>query len=117
MNDIKIKQKQSLLQEVLNEAFGSLSDEALNNLIITEVICSKGNQSAIVYIQGNDINSQQRQILLSKLHKAKGFIKECVTSSTGWFKCPNLIFKFDDSLEQANNLDAIFAKIAQEKKG
>lgn len=118
MNNQQIKRQrlESLLQEVLNEAFAQLSDPCLNALNVTSVECSRGKQSAEVFIEGTDITQNERPALLHKLSKAQGVLREYVLSATEWFRCPNLHFKFDDSLHQANTLDSIFDKLAQEKK-
>lgn len=112
---IKRQRLESLLQEVLNEAFAQLSDPCLNTLNVTSVECSKGKQSAEVFIEGTDIAQNERSALLRKLSKAQGVLREYVLSATEWFRCPNFHFKFDDSLCQANTLDSIFDKLAKEK--
>ena len=35
----------------------------------------------------------------------------------GWFKAPNLHFKFDDRLEYQNRMDELFEKIRKERDG
>ena len=111
---IKHQRLESLLQEVLSEAFSQLSDSHINTLSVTGVICSKGKQSAEIFIEGTDIPQNERSALLKRLVKAQGVLREYVLSSTQWFRCPHFTFKFDDSLHQANTLDGIFEKIAQE---
>lgn len=113
--NIKQQRTQSLLQEVLSEALSQLQDTQINTLTITDVKCSKGKQSAEVYIEGTDLSPNERRVILERLKKAQGILKEYVLSSTQWFRSPNLSFKFDDTLRSANNLDSIFAKLEREK--
>lgn len=113
--NIKQQRTQSLLQEVLSEALSQLNDTQINNLSITRVICSKGKHSAEVFIEATDIAQDERKLIAQKLNKAQGILKEHILSSTQWFRAPALRFSFDDSLQNANTLDLLFAQIAQEK--
>lgn len=113
--NIKQQRLESLLQEILSEALSQLNDAQINTLSITGVKCSKGKQSAEVYIEGTDIPPQDRKVILTRLHKAQGILKEYVLTSTQWFRSPNFSFKFDDSLCYANTLDTIFEQIAKNK--
>ncbi len=114
--NIKQQRTESLLQEVLSLALSQLQDTQINTLTITGVKCSKGKQSAEVYIEGTDIPHDERKAILEQLKKAQGILKEYVLNSTQWFRSPNLIFKFDDTLHSANNLDSIFAQLEREKR-
>ena len=81
--NIKQQRLESLLQEILSEALSQLNDAQINTLSITGVKCSKGKQSAEVYIEGTDIPPQERKVILTRLHKAQGILKEYVlTCST-----------------------------------
>lgn len=113
--NIKQQRTQTLLCEVLSEAIAQLGDADINSLSITDVKCSKGKQSAEVYIEGSSLNPAERKMILHKLNKAQGILKGYVLSTTQWFRAPNLHFCFDDSLRNANALDDIFAKIAKDK--
>lgn len=112
--NIKQQRTQSLLQEVLSQALAQLSNPLLNSLTITSVKCSRGKQSAEVFIEATGIGQNERKAILSQLNKAQGILREYVLSSTQWFKSPSFIFKFDDSLSHARSLDCIFAQIAKD---
>ena len=113
--NIKHQRVESLLQEVLSEALSQLSDTQINSLSITGVKCSKGKQSAEVFIEATDIAQNERKLILHKLNKAQGILKEYVLSSTQWFRAPLYLFSFDDTLQNANTLDSIFAQLAKDK--
>ena len=113
---IHLERTQSLLQELLIEALSQLQDSRINSLNITAVRCSKGKYNAQVYIQTSTNDEKEKKEILRTLERAKGILKEYVLNASGWFKCPNLQFSFDDSLEVAQNLEQIFAKIAQDSK-
>ena len=113
---IHLERTQSLLQELLIEAISQLQDSRINSINIVAVRCSKGKYNAQVYIQSTTQNEQEKKEILRYLSKAQGILKEYVLNASGWFKCPNLQFIFDDSLEVAQNLEQIFKKIAQDSK-
>ncbi len=109
---IHIERTQSMLKELLIEALSSLDDCRINGVSIVDVICSKGKYNAQVYIQTDENDKQE---VLKALRKAQGILKEYILSNSGWFKCPNLQFFIDESLEKSKSLDKIFSQIADEK--
>ncbi|CBG39440.1 30S ribosome-binding factor RbfA [Helicobacter mustelae] len=111
MKSIKEQRVESLLLELLSEALTSLSDTRINHLSITEVVCSRGKYNAEVYVLFDGQDKEEQRQLLKILQKAEGVLREYVLSASGWFKCPRFTFKSDESLERANQLDQIFAKI------
>lgn len=115
MSDIKLQRSQALLLELVSEALSMLSNPLLNSLSITQVLCSRGKYNAEVFVESSDLSAQEKSEILRELKKAEGILREHILSSSGWFKCPKLTFKFDDSLKSANSLDKIFAQIAKER--
>lgn len=114
--NIKQQRTESLLHEIINEAISQLADSNINALSITAVNCSKGKQSAEVYIEGTGIAQDERTKILKQLHKAQNTLQNHIITATQWFRAPNLHFKFDDSLSQVNKLDKIFAHLENERK-
>lgn len=114
MNNIKILKIQSLLQEVLQEAFFSLSDNRLNSLSVIRVECSKGKESAKVLLDATSIDENEQKEILKLLKKANGIIKQYLQSSLSWYKIPNISYEFDKETENLNRLDMIFKKIQKE---
>lgn len=115
MNDVKLQRSQALLLELTSEALSMLANPALNSLSVTQVLCSRGKYNAEVFIESSDLSLEEKSEILRELKKAEGILREHILSSSGWFKCPKLTFKFDDSLKSANSLDKIFAQIAKER--
>lgn len=111
MQEVKIQKTQALLLELLREALASLNDTRINHLNITEVICSKGKYNAEVFITFDTQDKQEQKKLLMLLQKAQGSLREYVLNASGWFKCPKLCFKIDESLSRANHLDKLFNQI------
>lgn len=116
MKSINLQRTESLLMELLPEALSTLNDSRINSLAITGVNCKNGKYDATVYYDGSDYDNQEIKAINQILHKANGRIKSYVLASTGWYKCPNFKFVNDDSLEESKNIEALFAKIAKEKK-
>lgn len=112
---IKLKQKESLLKEALYEAMGSLNDTRINSLSILDVILKKGKYDADIYLDPTGFDSKEQKESLRALKKAEGVIKRQVLTSTDWFKCPALHFKFDSSMGEASRLEAIFDKIKKDE--
>lgn len=102
--------------ELLPEALATLNDSRINTLAITGVNCKNGKYDATVYFDGSDYNNAELKEINQLLIKANGRIKSYILTSTGWYKCPNFKFVNDDSLEESKNIEALFAKIAREKK-
>lgn len=113
---IRLQRSQSLLKELISEALGSLDNPILRALSIVDVICSKGKYHAEVFIESSDLSDQERRMILKDLKKAEGILREYIFHSSGWFKCPKMNFKFDDSLQSSHSLDQLFEKIAKERK-
>ena len=111
MQSVKMLKTQSLLQEVLSTALSELNNPLINNLCVSRVECKKGKQHAKVFIESSGIEKDKREEILRALNKAKGILAQYTLSATSWFKCPEFSFVLDDSLSEAQSLEAIFAKI------
>ncbi|RAX55130.1 ribosome-binding factor A [Helicobacter sp. 16-1353] len=114
MNNIKILKTQSLLQEVLQEAFFALNDNRLNNLSVVRVECSKGKEFARVFLDNTGLIESEQKEILKLLKKANGIIRQYLQSSLSWYKIPNLSYEFDVEVEELTKLDLIFKKIHKE---
>jgi len=118
MNQAEIKRKrtESILKELLPQAFAMLDDEDLNNLIVTEVVCSRGRYDSKVYLDKSGIDESKQEEILQKLKKVSPFLKNYVKESEGWYRSPNFKFEFDNHLEQISRIDELF-KIIEGKDG
>ncbi len=114
--EIKLKRTESVLKELIPEAISQLSDERLREVDIVDVHCSKGRSDAKVYLDPASYSADEQRILAKLLEKARPIIEEYCMREQGWFRSPKLAFVFDDTLERSKNIEALFAKIAKEKK-
>lgn len=117
MKDIKTLRAQSLLKELIPNALASLDDENLKNLCVVDVECKKGRYDAFVFLDKMHFNEAEQEQILNKLKKASKLVQNYCMTEQGWFKAPNLHFKFDDRLEYQNRMDKLFEKIRKERDG
>lgn len=114
--EIKRKRTDSILKELIPEAISQLSDERIREVDVVEVQCAKGRSDAKVFLDPSYFTPQEQSALKRLLEKARPIIEEYCMKDQGWFRCPKLTFVFDDTLEKTQNIEALFAKIAKEKK-
>jgi len=115
--EIKRKRTESVLKEILPEAFSMLDDESLNHLSVTEVVCSRGRYDSKVYLDKTGISESEQEKILNKLKKVTGFLKNYVRESEGWYRSPNFKFEFDDHLDKVSRIDELFKQIEGENSG
>jgi len=114
--EIKRKRTESVLKELLPEALGTLDDERINSLSVTEVVCSRGRYDARVYLDPIGLNAEEQAEALKQLRKVSNHLKNHIRDSEGWFKAPNFVFEFDTHLEHISKMDALFKEIAKTTK-
>ncbi len=115
--EIKLKRTESVLLELVPQALGSLNDKRLHELNILEVKCSRGKSDAKVYINPEGFSESEQREYLKLLKKARPLVETYCLKDQGWYRCPKFTFEFDEQLEKSRNIDALFKKIAQERKG
>ncbi len=110
--EIKRHRVESVLKELLPEAFSSLSDERINSLAVTDVKCSKGRSNAKVYLDKSFLNEKEQGEALRQLRKVGAYLQNHCKQSEGWFKAPIFTFEFDDQLEDVTRIEDLFKQIA-----
>ena len=115
---IKIQRTESVLKELIPEALCTLEDEMLRGVCVVDVQCSRGKYDAIVSLDGSIYDEAEKRYIVSHLDRVQRHIQTHCMQAEGWFRCPHFKFRFDDSLELQNKMDALFAKVEEElKKG
>ncbi len=112
---IKLKRTESLLQELIPEALGSLNDKRLHDLDVLEVKCSRGKSDAKVYINPNEYSEQEKRDYLKLLRKARPLVETYCLKDQGWYRCPKFTFEFDEQLEKSKNIEELFKRISKDK--
>ena len=116
--EIKRHRVESVLKEIIPEALGTLDDERINGLSVTDVVCSKGRSDAKVYLDTSFLNEKEQGEALKQLRVVSGYIQNHCKQSEGWFKAPRFVFEFDNQLEQVTKIEDLFKQIEKrhEKK-
>ncbi len=112
---IKRKRTESILKELLPEAFGTLDDTRINSLSVTEVICARGRYDARVFLDPIGLDEKEQGEALKQLRKVSTYLKSHIRDGEGWFKAPNFTFEFDTHLEHITKMDALFEQIGTKK--
>jgi len=114
--EIKRHRTESILKEIIPEALGSLNDDRINGLSVTDVVCSKGRSDAKVYLDKSFLNPKEQGEALRQLRAVSGYLQNHCKQSEGWFKAPRFVFEFDEQPEHQNKMEDLFKQIASRKK-
>lgn len=114
--EIKRHRVESVLKELLPEAFSSLNDERINSLAVNDVKCSKGRSNAKVYLDKSFLNEQEQREALKQLRKVGAYLQNHCKQSEGWFKAPIFTFEFDHQLEEVSRIEDLFKQIEGRNK-
>ena len=115
--EIKRHRTESVLKEIIPEALGSLNDDRINGLSVTEVVCSKGRSDAKVYLDKSFLTPKEQGEALKQLRIVSGYISNHCKQTEGWFNAPRFVFEFDEQPEHQNKMEDLFKKIATRNKG
>ena len=113
--EIKRHRVESVLKEIIPEALGSLDDERINGLSVTDVVCSKGRSDAKIYLDKSFLNPKEQGEALRQLRAVSGYIQNHCKQSEGWFKAPRFVFEFDEQPEHQSKMENLFKQIASRK--
>jgi len=114
--EIKRHRVESVLKEILPEAFATLDDERIRGLSVVEVKCSKGRSNAKVYLDKSFLNEKEQAEALKQLRKVGSYLQNHCKQSEGWFKAPIFTFEFDHQLEQVSRIEDLFKQIEGRNK-
>ncbi len=109
--EIKRHRVESVLKEIIPEALGTLDDERINGLTVTDVVCSKGRSDAKVYLDTSFLSAKEQGEALKQLRTVAGYIQNHCKQSEGWFKAPRFTFEFDHQLEKVSRIEDLFKQI------
>ncbi len=113
---IKVLRTASVLKELIPQALSTLDDAMLKGLCVTDVECKKGRYDAFVYLDKMMFDEREQAYILKHLKQISPLLENFIMETEGWYRSPKLHFKFDDSLERQNAMDALFAKVENELK-
>jgi len=88
-----------------------VKDPALRLCTVTQVSCSSDLSVARVYVMFTKHPGKGMQAL----ERSKGFIRSRLAKSLDIRKCPELIFKQDDSLDYGNHIEDLIRQMHEKK--
>ena len=102
----KERMEKILEREISNIIFQDIKDERIKFVTITNVNITNDLSIATVFytVFGNE---NQINVSIEALNEAKGFIRTILSKKLEVKKTPDLRFKYDESYEQGNKIEAI----------
>lgn len=102
----KIARLEKILEREIGTILLNSKDSRLRFVTITTTRLTSDASICTVYytVLGND---EQKESTSRNLENAKGFIRSSLSKSIEIRKVPELIFKYDESLEYGNKIDNI----------
>ena len=104
IKSVKLKKDEAYLKNVLTSALYELDNSLINSLVVTRVDCQKGKYDAKVYFDSSEFDEHSLLNLQKELKKATPLIMSHTLSISGWFKCPEFVFKPDNELANTNRI-------------
>lgn len=103
-----------LLQEEISNVLKDFKDPRVELVTVTDVIVSDDLKKATVYFSTlkKEVPSELEKIL----NNATGYIRRELNKVLFLKRIPELIFKYDFSIERASKISEILDKISREKK-
>lgn len=101
------RMEQQLRKEISNIIQFELKKQNLGFITVTDVKLVSDLSFATVYVSILNVIPSNRDAKLIELSKTKGFIKSMLAKKMKMRKIPDLIFKFDDSLDRYQRIDNI----------
>ena len=111
----KIAHLQTILMRTLADIYRTeVKDDAIGFLTITEVRLTNDYSFMTIYytILGNE---KKRQAAQKALERSRGFVKKQLAQRVNMRKMPQLIFKYDESLEYGNRIEEGLKKVLHKK--
>jgi len=113
MASVKNKQLAAKIHAIVSEVItNEVRNELANQASVVEVQLTNDNSIATVFV--NFYNEREESFF--ELLKARPYIKRALASSLDTRKCPDLIFKLDNALEEVMKLEKVFQQIKKEEE-
>ena len=112
-SQIKNKRTESLLVELIPEALASLNDKRLHEIIVVEVVCSRGRSDAKVFLDAQSYTEKEKNTYLRLLRGAMPAIEGHIMQDQGWYRCPIMVFEYDTHFAHIAKMDNLFKQISK----
>lgn len=111
MSKIKQERTSGQIRKILSQLIlRDVSDPRLHGVTVTDVEIDPELLFAKVYVSALGEEDRQPEVMLGLEH-AKGFLRREVAKRVRLRKAPELIFKWDESLERGERIDALLANL------
>jgi len=109
MSKIKQERTSGQIRKILSQLIlRDVSDPRLHGVTVTDVEIDPELLFAKVYVNALGEEDRQPEVMIGLEH-AKGFLRREVAKRVRLRKAPELIFKWDESLERGERIDALLA--------
>ncbi len=113
-SEIQISRYESLIQTILNDTIRlELDNPIAKHAEITYVNLSNDLSLVKVYISCLDRSKIEK--VLEELKRAKGFLRTKLAKSLKTYKCPEINFYIDETVDRVEKIEQLFKEI--NKKG
>ena len=105
---------EEIRKEIATMLFGEVHDPRIGFVTITKVALSKDLRQAKIYFSmiGTE---EEKEKTMQGLESASGYMRREIGKRLKLRYFPELTFKFDDSLEYAQNIEKILKEIKSDK--
>ena len=111
MSKIKQERTSGHIRKILSQLIlREVADPRLHGITITDVELDPELLFAKVYVNALGEEERQPEVMMA-LNHAKGFLRREVAKRVRLRKAPELIFKWDESLERGERIDALLAHL------
>jgi len=97
--------------------FGNVSDPRFRDVVITTVKVSPDIGVAKVYFSLSHASTLSQKEVQKFLKKASGFLRKDLSKALTIRHTPELVFYFDETLDQMSKMNELFLKLKKDETG
>lgn len=102
----------SFVEQISNILKTEIKDERIHFVTVTAVRITNDLSFAKVYV--TILDDKERESMLKQLNKASNFIERELSKRVEIRKMPNITFVYDDSIDNALNIENIIERVHHE---
>ncbi len=101
-----------LIHEVLSDTLlRAVKDPRLNGVVITHVKMTSDLKQAMIFFVTSSGSKSSRESAETGFSKARGFLKSALARELDLRYMPELLFRYDDSIEYGFRIDALLKRL------
>ncbi len=111
MSKIKQERTSGQIRKILSQLIlREVADPRLHGITVTDVELDPELLFATIYVNALGEEERQPEVMLA-LERAKGYLRREVAKRVRLRKAPELIFRWDESLERGERINALLASL------